>query len=112
VSRIILSRHADGTERVVVGWDHPARGAFWQEFNLEHDPETGKPYWETDESWQEVTRHGGMFPGLPLDRLRDDMPPDLRPLVTDEVMHLLEEHRRDPDSGYRKAPIDMTAGGA
>jgi hypothetical protein len=108
MSRIILTRYDDGQERLVVGWDHPAGGAFWQEFNQEKNPVTGKPYWETDEHWIEVTRHGGMWPGLPLNKLRDDMPDDLRRFVTDEIMELLEQHRRDPDSGYRTAEIDKS----
>lgn len=107
MSRIILDRYEDGQERIVVGWDHPCGGAFWQEFNREVNPDTGKPYWETDEDWEEVTRNGGMWPGIPLDQLIDSMPDDLKPLMTGTVMDLLYYHAEDPESG-RMAPIDLT----
>lgn len=91
MSRIVLSRYPDGHEHVVVGWDHPCRGAFWQEFNEE--PDMG------DDDWQEVVRSGGMFPGIPLNEFEEDVPEDLRPLVTPRVMEQLTRHSIDPDSG-------------
>jgi hypothetical protein len=103
VSRIILSRYPTGQERLVVGWDHPCGGAFWQEFNQE--PAFGPP----DDEWQEVLRERGFFQGIPLEQFRDSLPEDLEPLVTDRVMGLLAEHAADPDSGYRRDSIDLTA---
>lgn len=105
MSRIILSRYDNGEERVVVGWDHPAGGAFWQEFNQEPRVVNGRQDWD---NWEEVKRNGGMFPGIPLDKLIDDMPEDLRPLVTDKVMELLKGHSEDPDSGYNKGITDLS----
>jgi hypothetical protein len=94
---------------LVVGWDFPAGGTFWQEFNKEPEPEqNGEVDWSKHPDWQEVLRNGGMWPGLPLAKLKEDMPDDLRPLVTDEVMALLSAHRDDPDSGYNVGPIDLT----
>lgn len=108
MSRIILSKFDSGQERVVVGWDHPAHGAFWQEFSLEMNPDTGVPFYETDEDWEEIKRGGGMWPGIPLEELIESMPKDLRPLMTDKVMDVLVAHRADPNSGYNKGPVDMT----
>lgn len=102
MSRIILSKYDDGQHHVVVGWDHPAGGAFWQEFNQE--PADG--IYPAD--YREMLADGGMWPGIPLDSFRDSVPEDLRPLITDEVMRLLYEHSLDPDSGYNKGPIDLT----
>jgi hypothetical protein len=98
MSRIILTEWPNGQDRVVVGWDHPAGGAFWQEFNLE-------PEGEFPDDWQEVLRYGGMWPGIPLDKFHESVPEDLRPLITEEIMGLLKEHSEDPDSGYNKGPI-------
>jgi hypothetical protein len=124
MSRIILSRYTDGTTHVVVGWDHPAQGAFWQEWAtadevkaaeawLEDNGDSGK--YGTDEYYlneriaeTEVKREGGMWPGIPLEQLRDDMPEELRSLITDKVYGLLVEHANDPDSGYKKSTIDLT----
>lgn len=104
MSRIILSKWENGQDRVVVGWDHPAYGAFWQEFNQEIvDPETGQTIYPDEE----VTRCGGMWPGIPLDELIASMPVDLQPLMTAEVMNLLVEHALNPDSGYNAQPIDL-----
>lgn len=112
MSRIVLSRYDDGQERVVVGWDHPCHGAFWQEFNREPDPRASQQEWD---DWEEVKRNGGMYPGIPLDEFYISVPEDLRPLVTPKVMDLLKEHSEDPDSGYNKGIIDLsdrvTAGG-
>lgn len=105
MSRIILSRYEDGQERVVVGWDHPAGGAFWQEFNKEPDPRASSKEWD---EWKEVIRNDGMWPGIPLDKFRDSVPEDLRPMITDKVMELLKEHSEDPDSGYNKGAIDFS----
>ena len=104
MSRIILSRYDSGQERLVVGWDHPCGGAFWQEFNLEPDG-------EYPDDWEEIIRDGGFMPGIPLADFRAAVPEDLRPLVTDRVMSLLTEHAGDPDSGYRRGSIDLMAGG-
>lgn len=101
MSRITLTKWDNGEDRVVVGWDHPAGGAFWQEFNKEPDPDpnTGRVPESSWEGWEEVLRNGGMWPGIPLDKLIEEMPEDLRPLMTDEVMKLLEKHSKDPNSG-------------
>jgi len=117
MSRIILSRHSDGSEHVVVGWDHPARGAFWTEyaspvevFNATHAMEKAEktgigPHSETVSIVETgCKREGGMWPGIPLDKLVDSMPSDLRPLMTDQVMTLLKQHSTDPDSGYVGSP--------
>jgi hypothetical protein len=85
VSRIILSRYDDGQECVVVGWDHPGGGCWWQEFNKEND-EKGRPIWEYDDSWQEVKGYGGYGKGIPWTRFRSEVPEHIRPLVTDEVL--------------------------
>ena len=50
----------------------------------------------------------GCWPGIPLNRFKEDVPEDLRPLITGEVMSPLKEHAKDPDSGYNKAPIDLS----
>jgi hypothetical protein len=102
MSRIILSRYKGGQERVVVGWDHPCGGAFWQEFALA--PDDG----EYPDDWQETLRDGGFMPGIPLHEFWDAVPGDLQPLVTPKVMELLTAHAEDPDSGYRKPAIDLT----
>jgi hypothetical protein len=122
MSRVILSKHPDGSEHVTVGWDHPCQGAFWQEWATEEEvaaAEVALREWEGDpaadvdycqlESIAEtgVKQEDGMFPGLPLDELRGSMPPELRPLVTDAVLDLLREHAENPDSGFF-APIDLT----
>lgn len=100
----MLSRYDTGQERVVVGWDHPAKGAFWQEFNREPDD----PY-EIDANWEEMIRFGGYMPGLnfggymPGLKLKDfckAVPKDLRKLITPEVMALLHDHSRQKNSGY------------
>jgi hypothetical protein len=103
MSRIILSKYDNGEERVVVGWDHPCGGAFWQEFNLEPEGE------EYSGDWEEVLRSGGFLRGIPLADFRASVPEDLRPFVTDRVMGLLEAHAEDLDSGYNTASIDMAS---
>jgi hypothetical protein len=95
MSRIILSRYPTGQEHVVVGYDHPCNGAFWQEF-------VKQP------SEDEIVRDGGFFPGIPLEHFYDSVPEDLQPLITDDVMRLLTEHEADPDSGYHKPAIDLS----
>jgi len=102
MSRIILSKYPSGQERLVVGWDHPAGGAFWQEFNEEPASHIYPA------NWQEVKRDGGFFPGIPLERFYDSVPQDLHDYITDEVLDLLAAHRADPDSGYNTRPIDLT----
>lgn len=101
MSRIVLARYPDGLHHVVVGWDHPCQGAFWQEFSPEPD---GDP----PEDWTEVLREGGFFIGIPLEQFRASVPEDLQPLITDQVMELLAEHERDPDSGYQRPLIDLS----
>jgi hypothetical protein len=102
MSRIVLSRYPSGQERLVVGWDHPCNGAFWQEFNI--NPGDGI----YPDGWEEVLRERGFFRGIPLEQFRDTLPEDLEPLVTDEVMRLLAEHEADPDSGYHRPAIDLS----
>lgn len=102
MSRIILDRYDDGQVRIVVGYDHPCNGAFWQHFNQE--PGDGI----FDETFEEVLRDGGIMYGIPLNQFRDQVPEDLRPLITDRVMQALREHAADPDSGYNARPIDFT----
>lgn len=103
MSRVVLSRYPTGQPRVVVGWDHMAMppGAFYQEFNQE--PLDG----EYPDDWVEMLREGGFFEGIPLDHFREELPEDLRPLVTDAVMELLYDHSVDPDSGYHEHEIDL-----
>jgi hypothetical protein len=102
MSRIILTRWPTGQERVVVGWDHPCGGAFFQEFTEE--PADG----DYPDDFEEMLREGGSFTGIPLDVFREGLPEDLQPLVSDEVMALLAEHEADPDSGYNRPPIDLS----
>ena len=103
MSRIILTEYDNGEHRFVVGWDHPAGGAFWQEFSKQPDPdpETGEVDWVAAENdgWVEVARYGGMFPGIPLNKFRDAVPEDLRPLVTDVVMDMLRRDSYNSNSG-------------
>ena len=106
MSRIILSRYDNGDECVVVGWDHPGRGCWWQEFNKERDDE-GTPIWKYDESWEEVKGYGGYMKGFPVEEFRDKVPEHIRPLLTDEVMNLIDRHSLDPNSG-RIAPVDLS----
>jgi hypothetical protein len=105
MSRIILARWPTGQERVVVGWDHPCGGAFWQEFTEE--PADGN----YPDDFEEMLREGGFFKGIPLAEFRESMPEDLRPLITDDVMALLARHERDPNSGYNQAATDLSAEG-
>jgi len=100
MSRIILSKYDTGQEHVVVGWDHPCGGGFWQEFNLE-------PEGEYPDDWEEILRDGGFLHGISLADFRKAVPKDLLPLVTDRVMALLAEHAEDPDSGYKRRSIDL-----
>jgi len=113
MSRIILSKHDDGTPKFVVGWDHPARGAFWQDWasqaevaqaekDMEKAERTGiGPHSETVQiSETGVKREGGMWPGISLDKFQESLPDDLKPMVGDVVMGLLWAHSEDPDSGY------------
>jgi hypothetical protein len=98
MSRIILSKYDNGEDKVVVGWDHPGGGAWWQEFNQEKN-DKGVPIWSYDDSWQEVSRYGGYMNGISIDHFRDAVPDDIRPLITDEVLDLIQEHATDPNSG-------------
>jgi hypothetical protein len=130
MSRVILSKYDDGSNHVVVGWDHPAGGAFWTEYATKaeiaaaerqmHEWEIqGAPVDKADEMLQLETliesaakREGGMWPGIKLNELRESMPEELRPLITDQVLDLLSQHSEDPDSGYRTGPIDWTQHGS
>lgn len=117
MSRVILSKYSDGGSHVVVGWDHPAGGAFWQEFASKSEIEAAENWFDenrenperfaSEEALQmeriadtEVKREGGMFPGIKLADLRASMPEDLQPLITDHVLDLLSAHSEDPNSGY------------
>lgn len=128
MSRIIVDRHEDGSQRLVVGWDHPAGGAFWQEWASKQEvadaeeilkacEETGAEPSIATETLAEtgVKREGGMWPGIKLDVFKQAMPEDLQPLITDEVMEMLKHHADDPDSGYVGQPnrgvYDLTAKG-
>jgi hypothetical protein len=102
MSRIILTRYPTGQEHVVVGYDHPCGGCFWQEFT----PNPADGVYPDD--FNEIVRDGGFFPGIPLEHFYDSVPEDLQPLVTDQVMRLLTEHAADPDSGYRRNAIDLS----
>jgi hypothetical protein len=101
VSRIIVAKYDNGQDRVVVGWDHPSSGCFWQEFNQE--PEDGN----YPDDWVECLRFGGYMHGIALMDLRADMPNDLRGYVTDEVLEQLVRDSLDPNSG-RRGPIDLS----
>ena len=101
MSRVVVAKYDNGQDRVVVGWDHPSNGCFWQEFSLE--PEDG----EYPDDWVECPRFGGYMKGIKLQDLRKEMPDDLRPLVTDEVLSLLVQHSGDPNSG-RRPPVDLS----
>jgi hypothetical protein len=105
MSRITLSTWPNGEDRLIVGWDHPAGGAFWQEFARETD-ENSRKIWEYDHDWQEVQREGGMWPGIKLNLFKERVPDDLRDLITDEVVDLLWKHSIDPESG-RLPPISL-----
>ena len=102
MSRIILTRYESGQEKLVVGYDHPCNGAYWQEFNEE--PTDG----EYPIGWEEILRDGGFMQGIPLNVFRESVPEDLRELITPEVEELLYDHSVDPDSGYQKPAIDLS----
>jgi hypothetical protein len=126
MSRIILSKHDDGSDCLVVGYDHPAGGAFWQEWASKAEVDEAENRLEdlatlidtdgytVDRELEEkrlsriyetgVKREGGMFPGIPLGKFRESVPEDLRHLITHKVMSLLGDHSRDPDSGYVGSP--------
>ena len=121
MSRVILSKYPSGEECVVVGWDHPAGGAFWQEWasrqeialaerrladDLELDPEDERALERVVDTG--VKREGGMFPGIALANLALSMPEELRPLITVKVLGLLADHAADPDSGYNAKVIDLS----
>jgi hypothetical protein len=123
MSRVIVSRYPDGKEHVVVGWDHPAGGAFWQEWASREEVARAEAWLEdngdsdkfgTDEYYlneriaeTEVKREGGMFPGIQLDKLIESMPEELQPLMLHQVMTVILRSKEDPDSG-RWAPIDLS----
>lgn len=106
MSRIILTRFDDGQEHIVVGWDHPGGGCWWQEFNQEKD-DKGVEIWKYDESWEEVKGFGGYMPGIPTGLFREQVPMHIKPMITDEVMRLIKQHMINPNSG-KLAPIDLS----
>lgn len=118
MSRIILSRYPDGGEHVTVGWDHPAGGAFWQEWASADEVRRAEKEVEKNEeaaSYETammaetgIKREGGMWPGIPLHVLSESMPEDLRPLLTPEIEAMLNDHATDPDSGYNTQAIDLS----
>jgi hypothetical protein len=99
MSRIILTKFDDGEDHIVVGWDHPGRGCWWQEFNAAT---------VQDETGEEVARFDGYMNGIPIAEFRERVPDDIRPLITDEVIELLVKHALDPNSG-RQAPTDLSS---
>jgi hypothetical protein len=124
VSRIILKQFNDDEPQIVVGWDRPCASFFWQEFNKEPVIEqSGEGKWkvispafakgprEYDsqgeaehhkwDGWQEMVRFAGYEPNeLPtLTMFRDSLPPDIRGLVNEQVIAVLNEHTMDPDPG-------------
>jgi hypothetical protein len=122
MSRIILSKHDDGSDHFVVGWDHPCRGAFWQEYASPAEIENAKGYLEhiTPNDTHEfnrfsgivetgIKRDGGMFHGIPINTLCNSVPEELREHITNKVTDLLTTHSRNPDSGYKvDRIIDLT----
>jgi hypothetical protein len=122
MSRITLTTYPDNTPHLVVGWDHPAQGAFWQEWATTAEVKDAEDALEamsnqsypSDDPASEVAyqkmidleslantgvkREGGMWPGLPLP-IKQHIPDDLKLLVSDEVERLLLTHAEDPDSG-------------
>ena len=81
MSRITLSRYDDGSTHVVVGWDHPARGAFWQEYASKQEiadaekleqritvTEASMPLEYETLLETEVKCEGGMWPGIPTEQ--------------------------------------------
>ena len=121
MSRVILSKYPDGSHHVIVGWDHTVGGAYWQEWatkdeihgaevwmedNCDNADEYGSRKYQMMEQIAEtgVKLEGGMWPGIALHKLRSEMPEDLRYLITDDVLTLLEHHKENPDSGYAGNP--------
>jgi hypothetical protein len=114
MSTIILTTYPDGKPHLVVGWDHPAGGAFWKEYATTAEVEDAEMWLEDNGDSQydtpeyitneriyetEVKREGGMWPGLPLP-IKQHIPDDLKLLVSDEVELLLLMHANNPES-YR-----------
>lgn len=128
MSRIIVTRYDSGEDHIVVGWDHPCGGAFWQEFNSEptvEQQEDGRwkvassthkvRFYDTQDEaeehqyddWEEMKRYDGYMPGIPFDKFPDSVPDDLKPLiVTMEIGKLIEAHWKDPDSG--RTVVDLS----
>jgi hypothetical protein len=109
MSRITISTYPDGTAHMVVGWDHPAQGAFWQEWATAAEVKDAEEKLEqADVSFPDyqteviaetgIKREGGMWPGLSLP-LRPHVPDELKVLITDEVERLLLTHAEDAESG-------------
>lgn len=127
MSRIILSRYDDGSTQLVIGWDHPAQGAFWMEYasrTEQREAQQRFQEWQKDPDADdldddevmrleriidtEVKREDGMWPGIPLEDFQESVPEEYGPLLTDEIMQLLHRHAQDPDSGYHTREIDLT----
>jgi hypothetical protein len=117
MSRITLTTYPDGKAHLVVGWDHPAGGAFWKEYATAAEVEAAEekvaewedkaadgeqdqpfPYATELLAETEVKREGGMWPGLPLP-IKQHIPDDLKLLISDEVETLLLSHAENPESG-------------
>jgi hypothetical protein len=112
MSRITCTTYPDGRPHLIVGWDHPAQGAFWQEYASKEEvsdaedllsacADTGaEPDYATETLAETgVKREGGMWPGLPLP-IKQHIPDDLKLLISDEVETLLLSHAENPES-YR-----------
>lgn len=121
MSRIIISRYDDDSVQLVVGWDHPAKGAFWIEYasaeevrraQAEIEAAASSSVGVSQETYSiaetDVKREGGMWPGIPLESFVRAVPPEYHPLMTERVMKMLTQHAADPDSGYNTVPIDLT----
>lgn len=119
MSRVTLSFHPDGTAHVIVGWDPPLGGCFWQEYGSkaevaaaqtlmeQYDEFTPKEIGEDEVARTEtlaetgIKRSGGMLPAIPIGELHEAVPEDLRPLITGGVLNLLARHSRVDDGSRR-----------
>ena len=61
MSRIILTKHDDGSDHIVVGYDRAMATFYWQEFNREPDWDSLTE--EEAEQWIEMAGYGGYEPG-------------------------------------------------
>jgi hypothetical protein len=104
MSRIILAFYPGTDEQhLVVGWDRPLATYYWQEFNKEPeaDPKTGDVKWEDHPDWEEMIQVKGYWPNeLPtMQSFMNSLPEKFKPLVTEEVQRLLNQHSMNPNSG-------------